>query len=187
MSTSGALGRSKWDSLSKVGSMKLAARNLGFGGEPGWGALADFVNRVNVPRGQRSRAPAGLRRTDHVANGKFLVLGVYAYNDQGPSTPHVLVADLETAFSTGSAGLYGVTERARHFLGGFQTRIVFLDQDSYLCTLDPTEGVSSLRQHFYLPMDWLGGWGQEMCLVTKQGMILCPTVAGVAIIQDWFK
>jgi len=177
----------KWDSLSEVGSMRLAACNLGFGGEPGWAALADLADLVNIPSGQKSGPPGRLRRIDHVANGKFLVLGVYAYNYQGPPTSHVLIADLETAFSTGSAGLHGVTERARHVLGCFQTRIVFLDQDSYLCSLDPTEGVSSLRQHFYLPMDWLQGGAQGICLVTKQGMILCPTVAGVAIIQDWFK
>ncbi len=177
----------KWDSVAEVGSLNFAPCNLGLGGEAEWGGLAEFLDFANEPRGEMRGPATWVSRTDLVAGGRFLVLGVHVFHKHAMTTSQILIADLQTAFSTGLARLSGITKWANVLLGCFQTWIVYLDQDSYLCTFDPSKGLSSLRQHFYLPKDWLEVGGRGSSAVTKSGMILCLTVHGAAVIQNWFK
>ncbi len=71
-------------------------------------------------------------------------------------------------------------------------KLVFLDKESWVCTyrLRSGDDASAVRQHFFLPRDWLNSESLELCRVMADGTFLCPRNGEVAVIRssvglDW--
>ena len=80
-----------------------------------------------------------------------------------------------------------ISGKFNHLIGMFQGHIVFLDHQYRFCTWDWQKGASSLKQHFFLPKDWLSPGMLRLCIMNDYGTILCPKNGEVAIIRSGIK
>jgi WD40 repeat protein len=84
-----------------------------------------------------------------------------------------------------------LTGKYNRIIGTFQNHLVFLDRDYVFCTLhlDSVYGGynDTIKQHFYLPKDWLSPETLALCTMNRLGTILCPKNGEVAVIQGGFR
>jgi WD40 repeat protein len=69
-------------------------------------------------------------------------------------------------------------------VGSYKNQAVFFDHRHWLCTCDLNAPAATLKEHFFLPRDWLVGNALDLCAVTAQGTVLCPRNGEVAIIRN---
>ena len=69
-------------------------------------------------------------------------------------------------------------------VGSHQSQAVFFDRRHWLCTCDLDAPAATLKQHLFLPRDWLAADALDLCVVTAQGTLLCPRNDEVAIIRN---
>ena len=77
--------------------------------------------------------------------------------------------------------------RVRRLIGTYQDRIVFLDQDYWLCTWEIDADVNDVKRHFFLPRDWLNPVTLQMAVLDAQGTFLCPKHGRVAIVRHGMR
>ncbi|KAI9770636.1 MAG: hypothetical protein M1840_003228 [Geoglossum simile] len=77
--------------------------------------------------------------------------------------------------------LVQLAQNAQRLLGCYRDRIVFLDQQNWLCTWDVNWPTEDFKRHFFLPKDWLNTSALQLVALNKQGTLLCPRNGEVAI------
>ncbi|KAI1208242.1 uncharacterized protein F4807DRAFT_432137 [Annulohypoxylon truncatum] len=63
-------------------------------------------------------------------------------------------------------------------------RLVFLDNNFWVCTAHISDKTDIMTRHFFMPHDWVTDSGLRLCQLLQDGTILCPRNGGVAIIQN---
>lgn len=63
-------------------------------------------------------------------------------------------------------------------------RLVFLDEDLWVCTAHISGVKGDVRRHFFIPRDWVNSAGLDLCQVLPDGTILCPCKGEVAVIRS---
>ncbi|KAJ5758696.1 hypothetical protein N7520_005852 [Penicillium odoratum] len=63
-------------------------------------------------------------------------------------------------------------------------RLVFLDQNLWVCTAQLNGDDSTVARHFFLPRDWVTSSGVKLCQVLQDGTFLCPSKGEVAIMKS---
>jgi WD40 repeat protein len=79
--------------------------------------------------------------------------------------------------------LIQLAQNAQRLLGCYRDRIVFLDQQNWLCTWDVDWPTEDFKRHFFLPRDWLNTSALQLVSLSKQGTLLCPRNGEVAIVR----
>ncbi len=71
-------------------------------------------------------------------------------------------------------------------LGFYDDSFVYLDNESWVCTwrLDLEKDSDALKRHFFIPRDWLNSETLDLCMLTKNGIFLCPHYGEVAVIKS---
>ncbi|KAI0444621.1 hypothetical protein F4803DRAFT_511376 [Xylaria telfairii] len=69
-------------------------------------------------------------------------------------------------------------------------RLVFLDENLWVCTVPLLSPESRLKRHFFLPRDWLTSADLLLCRVQADGTLLCPSRGEMAVVKseigmDW--
>ncbi|KAK8244134.1 hypothetical protein HDK90DRAFT_501620 [Phyllosticta capitalensis] len=105
------------------------------------------------------------------------------------------------AYATGSLPYLSVPqslsrnlEACLGVLSGLGSRLVFLDQELWICTYDLLSGSddgveyeNALQRHFFVPRDWMSGRGLELCALMEDGALLCPKNDRVAVIRGGLR
>ena len=73
--------------------------------------------------------------------------------------------------------------QVRRLLGTYENRIVFLNQDSWLCSWKIDTGLDDVQNHFFLPKDWLNRNALQIATLNAQGTLFCPKYGNVAIVR----
>jgi WD40 repeat protein len=81
----------------------------------------------------------------------------------------------------------GLSCQVKRLIGIFQNRIVFLDNDYWLCTWEIDANSSDVQRHFFLPMDWLNTSTLQMATVNEQGTLFCPKFGKVIIVRNGIR
>lgn len=65
-------------------------------------------------------------------------------------------------------------------------RLVFLDQDYWMCTWHISEDSTILapKKHFFLPKDWINPEALSICVLTASGTFLYPRNGEIAVIES---
>ncbi|KAK1764264.1 hypothetical protein QBC33DRAFT_595577 [Phialemonium atrogriseum] len=63
-------------------------------------------------------------------------------------------------------------------------RLVFLDQDLWVCTVQLHDGGGAIERHFFLPHDWVEDKEIRLCQVLGDGTFICPSKGEVAVIKS---
>lgn len=75
----------------------------------------------------------------------------------------------------------------RCFIGIYQDRVIFLDHDLWICSIDladaETTGSVDIRRHIFIPPDFVAGSTVATPLVTPQGHIVFSREGDLAIVQ----
>ncbi|KAK4238066.1 hypothetical protein C8A03DRAFT_44164 [Achaetomium macrosporum] len=73
----------------------------------------------------------------------------------------------------------GISSRIREPLAILsQRRLTFLDVDRWICTWElssaDSDGFTGVKQHYFLPSDWVTGHDTHLCAAAPDGTLLCP-------------
>jgi hypothetical protein len=77
--------------------------------------------------------------------------------------------------------------KLNRFIGSWEDQLVFFDHQYCCSTWNANAGGAFIKRHFFLPKDWLSPGMLDLCIVNKQGTILCPKNGEVAIIRSGIK
>lgn len=127
-------------------------------------------------------------------DGSFLLLSLSQTSSGALSEPCALI--IETASLSvdqpNNEGFVSVLEIPETIVVGINKplgilsgpRVVFLDNESWICTWRLGSGNEStgLVRHFFIPRDWLNVEALDLCLVMDDGTFLCPRYGEVAVI-----
>ncbi|KAL1988851.1 hypothetical protein VTN96DRAFT_7735 [Rasamsonia emersonii] len=65
------------------------------------------------------------------------------------------------------------------------SRLVFLDQDLWVCTFQLGSYIAgAIRRHYFIPRDWANTEALEQCCMMEDGTLLCPREDRVAVITS---
>ncbi|KAF2759863.1 hypothetical protein EJ05DRAFT_526567 [Pseudovirgaria hyperparasitica] len=134
--------------------------------------------------------------TDH--RGSFLI-AEFAHKLGSKATERLVVwrtSSMVTQVpSPGSGGadatLILTSKDINHFLGCFEQRIVFLDHNLWVCSIDLSQlhGTQSsldglIKKHFFIPREFVGGNEGNMGSVTRRGSIVFPKEGEIAVVSN---
>jgi WD40 repeat protein/pimeloyl-ACP methyl ester carboxylesterase len=79
-------------------------------------------------------------------------------------------------------------KRIKTFLGVRDTRIIFLDRDLWVCSIDLAEmgakdGSSDIRRHCFVPHEFVGGPNGVLASVTSQGSVVFAKEGELAVVK----
>ncbi|KAF2131995.1 hypothetical protein P153DRAFT_310495 [Dothidotthia symphoricarpi CBS 119687] len=87
------------------------------------------------------------------------------------------------------------SQEIKHFLGMFGHKVVFLDHHLWVCSIDLTslrpehkgtyEG--TVKKHFFVPLEFVGGNEGNTGLVTQKGCVVFPKEGEIAVVRDGLK
>ncbi|KAI0888132.1 uncharacterized protein GGS22DRAFT_155137 [Annulohypoxylon maeteangense] len=78
-----------------------------------------------------------------------------------------------------------ITQAVSHPLGVLPDgRMVFLDNNLWVCTTQLSSATKTITRHFFIPHDWVTDSGLRLCQLLRDGTLLCPSKGEVAIIQN---
>lgn len=63
-------------------------------------------------------------------------------------------------------------------------RLVFLDEDIWVCTVDLQSGPESMQRHFFIPRDWSDAAGLSLCRVLSNGTLIFPCKGDIAVLRS---
>lgn len=63
-------------------------------------------------------------------------------------------------------------------------RMVFLDEDPWVCTAHISGSKGAVRRNLFIPGDWVNPAGVTLCQVLPDGTMSCPCRGEVAIIRS---
>ncbi|KAJ0123281.1 hypothetical protein J7T55_011746 [Diaporthe amygdali] len=63
-------------------------------------------------------------------------------------------------------------------------RMIFLDEDLWVCTAHINGGGDVVTRHFFIPRDWVNAAGLALCQVLPDGTLLCPCKGELAVIRS---
>lgn len=80
-----------------------------------------------------------------------------------------------------------LTNHVSHVLGTSDTKLLFLDNHSWICSVNLTrlkDGVRSYSRHFFVPYDWFSGSRDVVCSLGRRDVVLTRN-GDVAVIRNW--
>ena len=77
--------------------------------------------------------------------------------------------------------------QVKRLVGTYKDRIMFLDQDYWICTWRIEAGLEDVRRHFFLPKDWLNPSTLQIAIVNNQGTFLCPKHGDVGVVRGGMR
>jgi WD40 repeat protein len=80
-----------------------------------------------------------------------------------------------------------LTREVSKLVGSYQNRLVFFNQQHWLCTWEVGTAVESHKRHLFLPKDWVGSETLRLNALSDRGTLLCPRNGEVAIIKNGIK
>jgi hypothetical protein len=97
----------------------------------------------------------------------------------------LLISDLERRKQNPvrRKNLVQLAQNVQRLLGCYRDRIVFLDQQNWLCTWDVDWPMDEFKRHFFLPKDWLNISALQLVSLNRRGTLLCPRNGEVAIVR----
>ena len=102
------------------------------------------------------------------------------------------ISDLSPPQEPLSPILHLLPKRVYSFLGAYNDRLVFLDPDLWICSIDLKEASSGnssdVQKHIFVPPDFLGGPTAAKAIMTRQGHVVFTKEGQLAIIKgalDW--
>ncbi|KAL8881152.1 MAG: hypothetical protein Q9198_001587 [Flavoplaca austrocitrina] len=84
-------------------------------------------------------------------------------------------------------GLTDLAKNVARLIGSYQDRIIFLDQQCWICTWAIDTDFSKCKRHFFLPRDWLSSSTLQLAVMNSHGTFLCPKNGEVAIVKNGVK
>lgn len=92
--------------------------------------------------------------------------------------------DSEDGFLTPAAEFDGLGRTAKYVIGGYSSRLLFVDASFWVCSVDASQGGSKYYvRHFPIPSDWMSQQRRLNMAVTRNGDVLFARVNEVAIIS----
>jgi WD40 repeat protein len=164
-----------------------------------WSNLAETASPRKVDIGTTDSAGSSGLTLKALATDMYglHIIAEFAQKSGSKATERLVVWQDETA-STEPVLLMSSKE-IKHFLGMFRQRIVFLDHDLWVCSIDLTSlpaGRGSagaiqevVKKHFFVPLEFLGGNGGSMSSVSHKGCVLFPKDGELVVIRnglDWY-
>ncbi|KAL8907648.1 MAG: hypothetical protein Q9207_001300 [Kuettlingeria erythrocarpa] len=83
--------------------------------------------------------------------------------------------------------LTDLAKNVARLIGSYQDRIIFLDQQCWICTWAIDTDCSKYKRHFFLPRDWLSPSTLQLAVLNSHGTFLCPKNGEVAIVKNGVK
>ena len=83
--------------------------------------------------------------------------------------------------------LINLAKSMARLIGSYQDRVVFLDQQCWLCTWEIDTDITKYKRHYFLPRDWLNPSTLQLAVLNSQGTFLCPKNGEVAIVKNGIK
>ncbi|KAK0661187.1 hypothetical protein QBC41DRAFT_236104 [Cercophora samala] len=132
---------------------------------------------------------------DHVrSNLRFLIWDAADFSDPiGPPSEgadHTSPADTEqvspaAVYQPCADDIAGLIGTLGMVIGVFQSRILFLDQDGWICSvdLDGSHSPESYSRHFFLPSDWIGTDDTLLVALTAKNEIAFAKEDELAVIK----
>ena len=135
-------------------------------------------------------------------DGGYLIVQTIGAFGSRISLLQLSVDDLKPPTQQGSQDVYArrfsssVTERIARPLGFVQlanlaspltatlsNAFAFVDYDGWVCSIS----VEILREHFFLPQDWLDSESLNIACLTRTGTLLIPKDGNIALIMNGFR
>lgn len=83
------------------------------------------------------------------------------------------------------------SEDIKYFLGVFGSKVVFLDNSLWVCSIDLAQpldsGKPTVHQHCFVPLEFIGGNNGVMGAVTANGDVVFPKEGEVVVVLDALK
>jgi WD40 repeat protein/pimeloyl-ACP methyl ester carboxylesterase len=122
------------------------------------------------------------------------LIATLAQAHPGASAMHLLTMDNpfgDLTVSDSQVSLDPIAQKLpqsiRCFIGCYQEKIVFLDHDLWICSVDlaesATTGSVDIRRHVFVPPDFVGGSTVAAPIVTPQGYVVFSREGNLAIVQ----
>ncbi|KAL8668337.1 MAG: hypothetical protein Q9168_007032 [Polycauliona sp. 1 TL-2023] len=113
-----------------------------------------------------------------------------ARSTQGMKIELLSATSLDNNNDPGAIERRSLTNLAKHvarLIGSYQDRIIFLDQQYWICTWAIDTDLSNRKRHFFLPRDWLSPSTLQLAVLNSHGTFLCPKNGEVAIVKNGVK
>ena len=122
----------------------------------------------------QGRYLAATLHTSPVLKSRHKELLIWTVSDLSPSAP-----------SMGSVQPHRVvSEQVRYLIGSYGPRLVFLNSEGWVCSLDPGNlKIERCTRHFFIPLDWMSANTQLMINVTSKGDIVFVKRHEIAVIK----
>ncbi|KAL8994136.1 MAG: hypothetical protein Q9169_005812 [Polycauliona sp. 2 TL-2023] len=95
--------------------------------------------------------------------------------------------DNDTAGAIERRSLTDLAKHVARLIGSYQDRIIFLDQQYWICTWAIDTDFSKRKRHFFLPRDWRSPSTLPLAVLNSHGTFLCPKNGEVAIVKNGVK
>ena len=138
------------------------------------------------------REDSEMKTLSAICNGRYLVADYHRVHGD-KSTTHIAVWDArpDTAPNTSAlqsqqlcARIECLSPKIRCVLGGLDTKLVFLDQQLWVCSIDlNAHSVQNYTRHFFVPNDFLGGDVELLVQVAPDGRVVFAKDGELAVIQ----
>ena len=77
--------------------------------------------------------------------------------------------------------------RVKHIIGGVGSKLLFLDHQLWVCSLNLVEQKGRISRHFFLPDEWITTSRNLLCQVTSQGFLVFVRHHSLAIVHRGLK
>ena len=107
---------------------------------------------------------------------------------RGLRLEYIMTSDINTSgepikrYDMGS-----LADEIARLIGCYGNKVVFLNRQYWICTWDIGAAVNTLKQHFFLPRDWLAPSTLSLALMNSKGSFLCTKNGEVAIVRNGIK
>ena len=123
------------------------------------------------------------------AQGTLLVVELSQLYEERSTTDTLIFnlnsLDSEKGFLTTATRYNKVGESIRHIIGGYGSKLLFVDASRWVCSIDAGQhDLSYYVRHFHIPSDWQSQQRRLRMAVTRNGDVLFVQMNEVAVISQ---
>jgi hypothetical protein len=143
---------------------------------------------LQTPENHALSQPRRVKNAFTFAQDRLLVVELSLLYEER-STSETMIFDLipsdsEDGFLKPATGFNELSKRIRHVIGGYGSRLLFVDVSRWVCSVDATQGDWEYYvRHFPIPSDWQSQQRRLQMTVTRNGDILFVRTNEVAVIS----
>ncbi|KAI9889610.1 MAG: hypothetical protein M1814_005118 [Vezdaea aestivalis] len=143
---------------------------------------------LQASEGQSKSQPKRVKNAFTFAQGKFLVMELSRPYEEIIASETLLFElnqlDPIKRLLLSTTGFYEVARNIKHLIGGYGSRLLFVDPSRWVCSIDTGQADSSYYvRHFPIPSDWQSQQRRLQMNVSRNGNVLFVRTNEVAVIS----